>query len=316
MSQVIENLPNEEYHRGEQYSEYISSTQLRWYEVSPKYYKWMLTQEPTQSEALQFGSLFHEMMQAYVNNQPMPEFAVFSAPTNEKTGKEYGSTTKAYKDAYEQFVSENEGKTIVTQDTLTTLDAMYHTIVGNDDPTAEFVANAMRHGKGEVSILTEIDGVKVKVRPDVLTRRRILDWKTTDTNDLTEESINRIISRYGYDISAAMYQAAVHEATGQWHDFYLVFVSKNAPYDFAVVNMCKWAYEYDEESDIITPNIGAIKFRQLLAQHKWCLEHNQWEGSTSRVVPDFQGKRIITPEPPAYENYKMINFYNNILEYE
>lgn len=196
---------------------------------------------------------------------------------------------------------------------------MTTSLLCNSGSTSEQVCKLLKWGKPEVSHFIEYEGCKFKWRPDLTTHFRkrgklridFYDYKSVATDDLSEDNLNKIISKYGYDISAAHYQFFHKELTGILPGFYWIFVSKQPPYDCVIASAEKWAYGYDEESDIIIPNIGALKFRALLDQHIWCVKNNQWNGSESRIEPGFKGKRIMTPEPPAYENWKLINFYNN-----
>ena len=121
MEQIIIGLSNEAYHHEAPYSEYLSSSQLKRYAVSPKAFKFALDHPEPQTDAMRFGSLFHDLMacsaEHYDNGTKaiaewMRHIAIFDPPKNEKTGQLYGSTTKAYKEAYEVFLQANEGKMI------------------------------------------------------------------------------------------------------------------------------------------------------------------------------------------------------------
>lgn len=330
MKDTIFGLSNHAYHFEQPYSEYLSSSQLKWYSRSPKFAKYQIDNpQEEKSEALAFGSLFHDLMAAIAEKKSLDAgllywygtLAVFQAPINEKTGQPYGAATKAYKEAYDAFLTDNADKVMATEADVDLCLDMATSLYNDCGTTSEQVRKLLRWGKPEVSHFIEYEGCKFKYRPDLEATglfkstggkfATLVDWKTVGTDDLSEESVNKIISKYGYDISASFYQFFYHEAFGVWPDFLWVFISKVEPYDCVIASAEKWAYSYNGSEDIVYPGIGAMKFRALLDQHIYCVKNNCWEGASSRIMPDFKGRRIMTPEPPAYENWKQINFYNN-----
>lgn len=220
--QVVYGLPNEQYHHGEEERQYLSSSLLKKYLISPKCYKHFID-NPTEekSDALRFGSLFHMAMEKFQQYGTIDAFyncvAIFTPPKNDKTGQHYGTTTKAYAEAYNQFLADNQGKEIATLEEVQLIDDMVGTLVRPSvgGATATQVLKLLKWGKPEVSHFIEYEGLKFKWRPDLETRKKIIDWKTVSTGDLSEQSINSIISKYGYDISAAFYLFMEHEQSGK-----------------------------------------------------------------------------------------------------
>lgn len=313
---VIHGLSNEAYHHEAPYSEYLSSSQLKRYAVSPKAFKFALN-NPTEekSDALRFGSLFHDLMAclAEANGDWNKGFfkwkdgiVIFDPPKNPKTDTYYGVTTKAYAEAYDKFLTENQGKTVASVLETDLAGDMAYSLIRDSGATSEQVRKLLRWGKPEVSFFYETeDGIKLKARPDLLTRKKIIDWKTTTSDDLTEESINRTILKYGYHISAAMYQYVVHEITGVWCDFILVIVSKVAPYDCVMVDMCNYGYRYYPDVDIVSMGPGAMEFKKLLDIHIKCTKENHWPGA-EQSIPDNNGVRILEIQPPRYYQSKFM----------
>lgn len=308
---VIHGLSNEAYHHEAPYSEYLSSSQLKLYLKSPKAAKFALD-NPTEekSDALRFGSLFHDCMAALAEGATLCEvidaIAAFEPPINEKTGQPYGSTTKAYAAAYEKFTAELNGVLASTMEEKELVSTMLNSLLDDSGATSEQVCKLLKWGKPEVSFFHETeDGIKLKVRPDLLTRKKIIDWKTTTSDDLTEEAINRTILNYGYHISAAMYQYVVHEITGVWRDFILVFVSKAAPHDCVMVDLCNYGYRYIPDYDMVVPGPGAMEFKKLLNLHIKCTKENHWPGA-EQAIPDNNGVRILEIQPPRYYQSKFI----------
>lgn len=329
---IIHGLSNEAYHHEAPYAEYLSSSQLKLYGISPKAAKFRLDNpEEGKSDALRFGTLFHDLMESYAAHhddefaaikQWTQGIAIFDPPVNEKTGKPFGATSNPYKDAYAAFLQAVGGKMIVSREEADLAYNMANSLLRDSGATSEQVRKLLKWGKPEVSFFYEFTEkvengedvtIRLKVRPDLLTDYKIIDWKTVSTDDLNEESINRIILKYGYHISAAMYQWVVWKVTGVWRDFYLVIVSKTPPYDCIMVNMCavlkdvydRYHYGYGYcigENDIVVPGCGAKEFRRLLDLHIQCVKNNEWPGA-EQVIPDNNGVRILEIQPPYwYEN--------------
>lgn len=308
---VIYGLSNEAYHHEAAYSEYLSSSQLKLYLKSPKAAKFALD-NPTEekSDALRFGSLFHDLMASLAGANGMwaqgygawkDGIAIFDPPINPKTGICYGATTKAYTEAYEQFLADNKDKTVASVLETDLAGNMANCLIRDSGATSEQVRKLLKWGKPEVSHFIEYEGLKFKWRPDLETKAKIIDYKTIASDDLSERSINAQIAKYGYDISAAHYLFFDHLQTGKWKRFYWVFVSKQPPFDAVMVDASKWTYDYDPETDIVMPQVGAIKFKALLDLHIQCSRKNEWPGSEIFIPQADNGLRIMCPTPPPWE---------------
>lgn len=307
---IVHGLSNDRYHNGEEERQYLSSTLLKRYKTSPKAYKHAVDNPgEDKSGALRFGSLFHDLMAclAEENGDWRKGFfkwkngiATFDPPVNPKTNTCYGATTKVYTEAYEKFLASNQGKTVAHILETDLAGDMADSLLKHCGATSEQVRKLLKWGEPEVSFFYETeDGIKLKVRPDLLTKRKIIDWKTATSDDLTEESINRTILRYGYHISAAMYQYVVHEILGKWLDFILVIVSKIPPYDCVMVDMANYGYRHYPDVDIISMGPGAMEFKKLLDLHVKCTKENNWPG-VEQSIPDNNGVRILEIQPPRY----------------
>lgn len=320
---VIHGLSNEAYHHEAPYSEYLSSSQLKIYLKSPKAAKFALDNPVEEkSDALRFGSLFHDLMESYAAHHD-DEFAairqweqgmaIFDPPVNKSTNKPYGVTSNPYKEAYTTFLQSNEGKLIVSRDEADLAYNMANSLLRDSGATSEQVRKALRYGKPEVSHFVEYEGCKFKFRPDLTTRYRrkgrqcadLYDWKSVATDDLSEESINRIILKYDYHISASHYQFFYHEQTGIWPGFILVLVCKAAPHDCVMVDMCNYGYRYHPDIDMVVPGPGAMEFKKLLNLHIKCTKENHWPGA-EQAIPDNNGVRILEIQPPRYYQSKFI----------
>lgn len=314
MNCTIHGLSNEVYHNSPPYSEYLSSSQLNLYARSPKYAKFMLDNPQEQTEAMRFGSLFHDCMAALCEGATLCEvldaIAVFEPPINKTTGKPFGAASQPYKEAYEAFCTSLNGSLFASAAEKEAVSQMANSLLHDCGTTTAQVRNLLRWGKSEVSHFFEYEGCKFKFRPDLETKRKIVDYKTVATDDLSERSINNIIAKYGYDISAAFYLFGEHEQSGIWKTFYWLFVSKVPPYDAVLVDASEWTYIYDPDSDIVMPQVGAIKMKRLLDLHIKCAKENDYPGAEINIPKDNFGKRIMRPTPPPWE----INLASTILE--
>lgn len=293
----------------------MSSSQLKWYLRSPKFFKHNID-NPTEdkSDALRLGSLFHDLMAScaehYDNDTAaiqtwLDGIAVFTPPVNGKTGQPYGSTTKAYKEAYETFLQANEGKTIASQEEVDTVLKMNQSLLIDCGATSEQVCKLLKWAKAtEVSYFYETeDGLKLKVRPDLLTTNKIVDWKTTALDSLDEDSIAKAIIKYGYHISLSMYQVVLHEIEGKWYRPILVFVQKQEPFDAVMCDISEWCYSYDPDEDFVKPGVGALEFRKLLDLHTGCVKNNEWPGAENTIEAD-GNTRIMKPAVPYWLGMK------------
>lgn len=317
VSDTIFNLDNELYHRGSPYNEYCSSTQLKDYLISPKFAKYK-SEHPLEfeisKEASEKGSLYHDCMASIVNTGDTKEFedsvVVFNPPINPATGNPFGYDSKKYKDALSLFVEENPDKRLVSQSDLNLAHTMINEALNNCRETSHSIRQIVKWGKAEVSHFLEYQGVKFKYRPDIETKKKITDWKTVAVDDLHEDTINKIILKFKYDISAAFYQFFEHERTGIWKEFYWIFQQKNAPFDVVLVSAEEYAYSYNEKDDIVKMGPGALKFQALLEQHIYSVKTQVYDGAQVFIQPGFQKRRIMTPTPPGYEKQKLITYYN------
>ena len=261
------------------------------------------------SDALRFGSLFHQCMAALAQGDTLQHIIdaipAFEPPVNPRTGRPYGNTARPYTAAYARFRASLGGIPPSTPDEKATLRGMLHSLLCDSGATSAQVRKLLRWGKPEVSHFIEYEGCRFKWRPDLETPRKIIDWKSVATDDMSEESINRIILRYSYHISAAFYQFFTHQQTGKWKQFILVLVSKVPPYDCVMVDMSNYCYRYIPEADMVAIGPGAMEFQKLLALHVNCTRENHWPGAES-AIPDRGGVRILEIQPPGYYTAKFI----------
>lgn len=314
----LDNLANAEYHDSADYQGYISSSQLKDYAKSPRYALYKREHPDEQNEdsaALRFGTLFHDCMYFLSLGGDIDTWCnhleVFDPPINERTGQPYGVNTKVYTQTLSRFALMNAEKTIVTQQEQDNVVAMVKSLVYSESETSSLVRRLLHWGKPETSRFVDFgNNIKFKVRPDLETRLKIIDWKTTNLEVFDEDSINRAIIRYGYHISAAMYQWVVYKMTGKWKTFYLVMVSKTPPYDAVIVCMDGYTYKYDEDMDYLWKGVGAKEFERLRDLHAECVLDNNYPAAEVFVKRGEDNLPIINIKPPIYLEQK----YNDIDE--
>lgn len=315
---TIYDLPNEEYHRGERFKDFLSSTQIKDYLVSPKFARFKALHPEMFEigvEAAEKGSLYHDAMESIVNTGSLDKWRnnlfVFEPPINPKTSSPYGRDTQKYQSALIEAKESHPGKTLTSNADVELVETMVYELLNCCRETSKQIKQIMsfKQTKAEVSHFVEYKGCKFKYRPDVETAKKILDWKTVAVDDLHEDTVNKVIAKFHYGISAAFYQFMEHERTGVWKEFYWVMQQKNAPYDAVFVSAANWAFHM--EDGIVKMGSSALLFMKLLEQHVYCTQNNKYEGAQVFIQPGFKGRRIMIPDVPSFEKNKMFNFYNN-----
>lgn len=309
-TEIIKGLSNEDYHHAEEFASYISSTQLKWYLNSPLYFATnKASQSHESTDAMLLGSHFHHLMEVFAEKGMagvLESMQGFDAPINPKTGKPYGSTTNAYLDALKEAEKEagESGKIIVSHEDIKRLFSMVTSVAGGDDDndTSRLVRKFIQWHKGieDSFFYSGKDGVKLKVRPDLMTGEKIIDWKTTSVDNLNEKTIISIVSKYRYDISLSMYQWVIHEHLGHWLTPYLVVVQTQAPYDSVVVDLSAWCYQYSDSSDDSLAGPGAREFERLLDMHRKCLKTGDYKGICGAIEADSNGNKIMHLSVPVW----------------
>lgn len=323
---TIYDLPNEEYHRGERFIPYLSSTQLKHYLISPKFarYSQLHPEEfSINADSAEKGSLYHDAMESLVNTGSLDKWRdnllVFSPPVNPRTGAPYGRDTQKYAEALAAAQADNPGKAITSESAIQLIEKMVWELLNNCRETSHQIKQIMgfKATRAEVSHFVEYEGCLFKYRPDVETKKKIIDWKTLAVDDLHEDTVNRTILKFGYHISAAFYQFFEHVRTGVWKEFYWVMQQKSAPYDAIMVSADQWAFSWEPDSTlpdggIVHLGAGATIFMKLLRQHIHCVKNDDYDGAQVFIQPGFRGRRILQAEPPGFAKNDIFNFYNKL----
>jgi len=158
--------------------------------------------------------------------------------------------------------SENAGKTVLTPDDYDGCQSMRKTLM-QDEQIAEMLAG----GFSEYSLIGELEGVRVKNRPDLITSAGgIIQYKTTMS--CRPEDIGKKVNDYGYLLKAALEWDCFTEAYGHPPKYYIMLAQeKKTPFVFKPFNI---APDSDEM------RIGRIQLDHALRVYKHCLENDKW----------------------------------------
>ena len=235
-------------------------------EESAEKFKYFLEHPVEQTPAMAFGSACHKFI--LETKDFLNEYAI--APVVDKR-------TKDGKAAWEAFLAESEGKTIISSDDISTIVDMM------DALKACPLAKKLIYGKGETETpffwTDKETGEKCKVKVDRLVKfnRRwyVVDYKTT----LCAETFrfNSDIFKLGYHLQAAMYTEGVmvSKKLKKRPGFLFVAQEKKAPYSVNVI-------EVSEE----VMGAGIAKFRQLMDKYHECRVLDKWPGYVGDVPND------------------------------
>lgn len=196
---ITRNEPIRKYHADE---EYINSGKVKVFAESPLLFDDQVNKgkkEETSSIGLEMGTAWHDIrdmgFEAWREGKEL-------IPDRYVRADGSMSTARAARLWHDNQIA--EGRDVISQQMLDTLTTMEERFKMNtqavlfDDPFEG-------HIEREVSIRFEDNGVKQRVRPDILSNFRLGDYKTTrDPNPL--RSFYRAVRRYRYDLSAVMYQ--------------------------------------------------------------------------------------------------------------
>lgn len=309
-----DEIPISDYH-GEKFKEFISSSTLKMFLKSPKFAKFMMdnpNEKAFNGDAARIGSLYHDHLAAMTNGKDCDKWNIFNPPVNPKSLNYYGPTSQAWVDA--MTAQAVPGKELCLASDIKLVYAMIDELLTGNSHLSKDINTFIKNGNAEESIFVEYQGCKFKVRPDVRTRNKIIDWKSCAGGLAELGQVERQIEKYGYHISAAMYQFFDHLVTGKWRNFYWVFQEKAPPFDFLIVSAANWAFDIhnDGKEQIAIPNTGAILFIKLMEQYILCTEKNEYPGYSIFVREDWLKHRIYKPKVPGWYEYQasLKTFYN------
>lgn len=251
MPDIIYNMPNADYHA----SEAISKSGLDKVAQSPAHYQHYKQTESESTDALIFGSAFHD----YVLLPELFQTAYTVLP------EDINPRTKAGKEQIEAIKA--SGKTILKAEWLEDIKGMAASIAAH--PKASML---LASGKPEVSIFWQDQdtGIDCRCRPDFIHSSGIIvDLKST--LDASFQGFAKSCANYRYHVQDAFYSEGYYQATGEWpRGFVFIAVEKKAPYSVGVYSL-----------DDIAKEKGRELYQRDLETLKQATTQNAWAASYS-----------------------------------
>ncbi|GAA4434739.1 hypothetical protein GCM10023188_26050 [Pontibacter saemangeumensis] len=249
---LVQNDTNEFYHSQ---THFIGSSGLKLINKKSVYH--FFNQPPQKpSPTLAFGSAYHTLV--LEPEQFYKEYyCLIDAGIVAEIGGGNPRATKVYKEWRAEQEAQHIGKTCLTVDDYQKLLDMQAALFSNPS-----IKQLFSNGVAEVSHYADFGGVKVKVRPDWLKPKAIIDLKTCD--DASPEGFSRAAANYGYHLQAALYADVLEFITQQEKLFVFVAQEKEYPYAAAIYKptdgfMAQGRYEYqlamDKYTDALTTGL-------------------------------------------------------------
>jgi hypothetical protein len=252
-SPIIKDLPIEEYHSPD--CKYTSSTFLRTLQTkSPAHALAEKKAEKKTKKCFEIGTLIHTLILEPETFES--RYGVFDGDFRTKEAKEM----KADFDSRNITVI----KTGDYENALACAEAMKN---------FHFYDMIFGHGYPEVSFFAEIDGVKLKARPDWVQEStgRMFDLKTT--TDASPEAFTKSVGKYGYHVQACLAIRLYEACYGKPCDDYLwVVIEKEPPYAITLNKM----------SPEMRLN-GNLKLNLAIEKYQKCLETGIFEAYSPSI---------------------------------
>lgn len=215
MRSVI-GMPAEQYHAIEALSASGAKLLLR----SPAHYLAARATPKEPTAAMRLGTIVHALV--LEPDTVQASFAIMP---------KFDKRTTIGKKAAEEFEQDNAGKTVVDEYTWDRANAIASSVLRHP-----LVAENLRDGNPEVTLLWDQYGVPCKSRVDYMTGSAIFDVKTC--SDASPEGFARQIATFSYHVQAAHYAAGFREVVGWDLDrFVFIAVETEAPYAVGIYTL-------------------------------------------------------------------------------
>ena len=237
----------------------ISRSELWRIRESPQKFKYYKENPPEPTPALLFGQVFHKML---LEPDTFGEEFVVAPEVNRRT--------KEGKQKWDEFLSENENKTIVAPEIVSRAKEMC------DAVKREHLAVKLLNGSKEVPFFwtDEMTGEDCKCRVDVLNTeyRQPIVVDVKSTADASTESFIRSAINYGYDFQAAMYSEGVEKNIGKKPLFVFIAVEKDPPFSVNIL-----------QADELMLRRGYDLFREYIGIYHDCKTSGNWYGYLGKL---------------------------------
>lgn len=240
MSEIIDGLPDTEYHRRTE----LGSTSVKTLaKYPPAVYRWQADNPQPHKTVFDIGTAAHSLI---LEGRDGFE-AVDADSWRTKAAKEEAEAIRA------------RGNVPLLAKDAERVYAMHQAVM--DHPVA---GPLLTDHIPERSYFTTLQDVPVKARPDAINGTTVVDLKTTgaDLNDLA-----RNVNSFGYHTQQAHYEAVMESCGQPVKDFVFVFVSTQAPHMVRVIRLDDAAVDF-----------GNDRMVHALETYKHCTETNHWPG--------------------------------------
>ena len=221
----IEDMTNDEYHSKK---EYLSASSIKTILQNPYEFLHPIRKE---SKAFSVGSATHSLiLEPHKFND---EFAV--APDVNKR-------TKVGKEEFALFEKENADKCVLSKDEHFLSKSMSEAVLSTNE-----AKNILRNGIAECSFFSEIDGVKVKCRPDYYREDLgiVIDVKTVQ--DASPDAFIKDVANFGYYIQAQFYMDVLESLGYPAKKFLFIAVQKKEPYMVGMYELDSTSLDFGRE---------------------------------------------------------------------
>lgn len=250
---IITGMSSKDYHAHPA----ISKSGLDRIAKSPAHYQAYLQGEVIETDAMIFGSAFHD----YILSPDVfaQDYAVLPDGFDGRTkkGKELMEAIKA------------DGKTVLKAEQVNIIKDMAKSIMAHEKASA-----LLKGGQAESSIFWQDQDTEIncRCRPDYIHPSGILvDLKST--TDASPKEFTKSVANYRYHVQDAFYSEGYYRATGKWpRGFVFIAVEKTAPYAVA-------CYELDEDAK----EFGRTLFQRDISTLKQARTENKWTAYSPEI---------------------------------
>lgn len=244
---LYENIPDWKYHKGG--DGHLSSSQLKYALKNPGLFKAMTMDGLVKYDtaALKFGRASHTFI--LENDKFEGEYMIFDDSIDMRLKK-----SKELKKDFEEKAKKLK-RTVLPLSDYEKIVSMRHSIL-EYKPAGDLLSE---DGVAEISGYYEMEGMKLKIRPDWLTKsNKIVDLKTSRNASL--DSFGRDFKwNFNYDLSAAMYMDGMKRITGEDFEYYFIVVEKEPPFSTAVYSLSTKSFD-----------MGMSKYLEAIAKIALC----------------------------------------------
>ena len=209
------DISNEDYHSGDEYGDFISSSNLKTFMRSPAHYRVSKDEHKEPTPAMNFGSAFHSIALGF------PDEVAIIPDINKRT--------KAGKEEWLLFQESNSDKYLIKTEEMTQINGMVESIKHH-----KFARKLLesKTAQNEVSGFFVDHGTDLpcKIRPDILDRDMAIISDLKSCVDASFDEFSKTVFNFGYHYSAAWYRYGFQMIEGYDCAFVLIAVEKTPPY--------------------------------------------------------------------------------------